>query len=66
MQTNKSSISSHALDTVTGRPASNLKIVLYISEGENFKQLFEGRTNKDGRITGKKIKKKASFERNEK
>jgi len=31
---------------------SNLKITLYKFEGEKYNQLHEGRTNKDGRITG--------------
>eukprot|EP01091_Cochliopodium_minus_P007944 TRINITY_DN1783_c0_g1_i1.p2 TRINITY_DN1783_c0_g1~~TRINITY_DN1783_c0_g1_i1.p2 ORF type:complete len:117 (-),score=34.54 TRINITY_DN1783_c0_g1_i1:45-395(-) len=52
MENKKSSISSHALDTVTGKPCNNLKITLYLFTEEKATQLYQGRTNKDGRITG--------------
>jgi 5-hydroxyisourate hydrolase len=47
------SLSSHVLNTVTGRPAQNMKLVLEHSDGKGgFAKLFEGATNADGRVPG--------------
>ena len=47
------SLSSHVLNTVTGRPAANMGLVLEQSDGAGgFKHLFAGRTNADGRVPG--------------
>ncbi len=47
------SLSSHVLNTVTGRPAANMGLVLDQSDGAGgFKLLLQARTNADGRVPG--------------
>lgn len=47
------SLSSHVLNTVTGRPAHKMRLVLEKSDGKDgFEKLFEGATNADGRVPG--------------
>lgn len=47
------SLSSHVLNTVTGRPAQNMRLTLEKSDGKGgFEKLFEGATNADGRVPG--------------
>ena len=45
-----STLSSHALDTATGKPASKLPAVLSIQEDNGWKELARSVTNEDGRI----------------
>ncbi|MGK0362798.1 MAG: 5-hydroxyisourate hydrolase [Bradymonadia bacterium] len=47
----KSPLTTHVLETATGRPAGDLQITLERQTGEGFSQLAEGVTNADGRIT---------------
>jgi 5-hydroxyisourate hydrolase len=42
-------LTTHVLDTASGRPASNLRIDLYRIEGERTELLSSTRTNDDGR-----------------
>jgi len=46
------SISTHVLDTSTGRPAAGLPVVLELRSGDQWRELFAGRTDADGRIGG--------------
>ena len=52
-----SSISSHVLNTVTGKPAQNLSITLEVQDGDGWKVLHAGQTNADGRVTGQEFPK---------
>ena len=45
-----SPITTHVLDTSAGNPAPGVKIELYYSENQKWKNLAEGVTDKDGRI----------------
>ena len=45
-----STLSTHVLDTSTGRPAEGLSLVLEARAGETFLELFRGVTNADGRV----------------
>lgn len=45
-----SQITTHVLDTSSGKPAPGINIKLYYSENQNWKSLAEGVTNNDGRI----------------
>ena len=47
-----SSLSSHVLNTVTGKPARGMKITLEVEDGNGWKTLHAGETNSDGRVTG--------------
>ena len=44
------SISSHVLDTATGRPAEGLMVSLYKREGDRWALIAIDHTNADGRI----------------
>ena len=46
------SISSHVLNTVSGRPADNMKLQLEEQNGAEWKILHTQSTNDDGRVTG--------------
>jgi len=46
-----SQITTHILDTTSGKPAEGVKISLKQLEAETWKLLAWGYTNKDGRIT---------------
>ncbi|XP_067948217.1 5-hydroxyisourate hydrolase-like [Watersipora subatra] len=47
-----SPMTTHVLNTSTGKPASNLLIKLHRLEGTKATLLKEGRTNSDGRLPG--------------
>ncbi|MFY0664485.1 MAG: hydroxyisourate hydrolase [Natronospirillum sp.] len=51
MSTPNSPITTHVLDTVTGRPAADLAVTLATQEGDSWTTIATGRTNSDGRIT---------------
>ena len=42
-------LSTHVLDTVHGRPARDVAIVLFALEGESRRRVVQTRTNQDGR-----------------
>ena len=46
-----SQITSHILDTSTGKPAVGIFIDLYYDENDEWTQIARGTTNEDGRIT---------------
>lgn len=46
-----SRITTHVLDTSEGKPAAGIKIVLFHSENNNWKEVTAGVTNNDGRIS---------------
>ena len=48
-----STLSSHALDTATGRPAAGLPAILCIQTDTGWKELTRSETNDDGRISWK-------------
>jgi 5-hydroxyisourate hydrolase len=45
-----SQITSHILDTTRGKPASNIIIVLYRGENDQWTEIARGKTNNDGRL----------------
>lgn len=45
-----STLSTHVLDTSTGRPAEGLSLTLEARSGEAFRELARGVTNADGRV----------------
>jgi 5-hydroxyisourate hydrolase len=45
-----SQITSHILDTTKGKPASNITVVLYRGENDEWTEIARGKTNTDGRI----------------
>ena len=48
----RSPITTHVLDTATGKPAANLEIVLELQTAANrWQELARGKTNADGRIS---------------
>lgn len=51
MSTHNSPITTHVLDTVTGRPAADLAVTLSVQDGTSWRQIAAGQTNADGRIT---------------
>lgn len=46
-----SPITTHVLDTVTGRPAAGLSVQLFRQDGDQWTTIAQGETNSDGRIT---------------
>ncbi|MFT4468826.1 hydroxyisourate hydrolase [Arthrobacter sulfonylureivorans] len=48
---NTSHITTHILDTGTGKPASGVKALLEAQEVSGWREVAEGRTDSDGRIT---------------
>lgn len=46
-----SQITTHILDTTSGKPAKNVRINLYQSENNSWIEIATGITNTDGRIT---------------
>ena len=46
-----SPITTHVLDTALGRPAQGVRITLEFLDGESFREVGEGTTNDDGRVT---------------
>ena len=54
-----SQITSHILDTSTGKPAAGITIVLYNGENDEWTEITRGITNEDGRskdLVGDKMK----------
>lgn len=51
MSTSRSPITTHVLDTVTGRPAEGLAVTLARQVGADWQPIAAGKTNADGRIT---------------
>jgi 5-hydroxyisourate hydrolase len=45
-------LSTHVLDTATGKPAAGVKIMLYRISGQSHRKLKEAVTNADGRTEG--------------
>ena len=46
-----SQITTHILDTTTGRPAANVLIALLRQAGDGWQEIARGVTNSDGRIS---------------
>lgn len=46
-----SPITTHVLDTSIGRPAQGVRITLEFLDGESFREVGEGTTDDDGRVT---------------
>ncbi|TXR51911.1 hydroxyisourate hydrolase [Reinekea thalattae] len=46
----RSPITTHVLDTATGKPAENVSIELHKLQGEQYQQLAVANTDADGRI----------------
>jgi len=46
-----SQITTHILDTATGRPAADVEITLSRRERESWQRIASGRTNEDGRVS---------------
>ncbi|XP_037938353.1 5-hydroxyisourate hydrolase-like [Teleopsis dalmanni] len=44
-------ISSHILDTSLGKPAANVKIIIYRLENNQWQELNQASTDDDGRVT---------------
>ena len=42
-------LSTHVLDTASGKPAGNMRLALYVLDGESRSLIAETRTNHDGR-----------------
>ena len=45
-----SQITTHILDTATGKPAQNVPIALFMQQGGEWSEIGAGLTNEDGRI----------------
>lgn len=45
-----SQVTTHILDTGSGRPAAGVAVVLYVREGGNWALVAKGETDADGRI----------------
>lgn len=45
-----SAITTHVLDTMKGRPAQGVPVVLELHSASGWKELVKGRTDKDGRV----------------
>ena len=45
-----SGITTHVLDTASGRPAQGMGIVLFRQTGDEWKEMASGRTDADGRL----------------
>ncbi len=45
-------LTTHVLDTMSGLPASNMMIELFLMEGEKRASLYSTKTNSDGRCDG--------------
>lgn len=43
-------ITSHVLNTSTGKPAEGIGAILFFNENENWSEVARSKTNKDGRI----------------
>ena len=50
-----SGISTHVLDTATGRPVQGLRLQLDKAAGEDWRTVRSATTNEDGRIDGKMV-----------
>lgn len=47
---NRSPITTHILDTATGKPAANVPVKLYKQVNQDWELITEGKTDDDGRI----------------
>ena len=45
-------LTTHVLDTMHGRPAAGLRVLLFRIEGHHREPLLEAQTNADGRVDG--------------
>ena len=45
-----SQVTTHILDTGSGRPAAGVAVVLYVREGDDWTLVAKGETDADGRI----------------
>ena len=45
-----SQVTSHILDTSSGKPAAGITIILYNGENDEWTEIARGKTNADGRI----------------
>ncbi len=50
MSEQRSRVTTHVLDAVSGRPAAGIEVVLHQQEGAGWTELVTGRTDEDGRI----------------
>jgi 5-hydroxyisourate hydrolase len=48
---NHNPITTHILDTSSGKPAANIDVSLFILQDNNWQLLSTGKTNQDGRLT---------------
>jgi 5-hydroxyisourate hydrolase len=46
-----SQVTTHILDTTSGKPASGITITLYVGQNDEWTEIARGKTNRDGRIT---------------
>lgn len=46
-----STISSHVLDTSTGKPGKGIEAILFVSQDNGWKEISKNKTNDDGRIS---------------
>jgi 5-hydroxyisourate hydrolase len=46
-----SQITSHILNTTTGKPATGITVILYRGENDMWEELARAATNNDGRVT---------------
>ena len=46
-----SQLTTHILDTTKGKPAADVKVILFQQERDSWKQIAIGTTNADGRVT---------------
>lgn len=45
-----SQLTTHILDTSSGKPASGVSVILFQQENDSWKKIASGATNEDGRI----------------
>jgi len=57
-----SPVTTHVLDTSSGKPAPEITIILYFFKEDNWDEIASGITNKDGRISDL-FKKETSLEK---
>ena len=46
-----SQVTSHILNTSTGKPAAGITVILYNGENDEWTEIVRGKTNEDGRVT---------------
>lgn len=47
-----SQLTSHILDTSTGRPAQGITVILYIGQNDEWEEISRDISNADGRVSG--------------